>query len=105
MKAIERALAACLLFAPLPAAAQELGSVTDGLVYARAHCAECHAIEKGEDFSPDANAPSFSDVATTPGMTHRALAVWLQSSHENMPMLMVEPPDRDNVIAYILSLK
>ena len=44
-------------------------------------------------------------MATTPGMTHRALAVWLQSSHENMPNLMVPQDDRDDVIAYILSLK
>jgi hypothetical protein len=31
--------------------------------------------------------------------------VWLQTSHPNMPNLIVPPEDRDDVIAYILSLR
>ena len=105
MTTIHRALAACLLLTPIPATAQEIGSAANGQTYARAHCAECHAVEPGEDFSAEPLAPSFVAVARTPGMTHRALTVWLQSSHENMPNLMVPESDRDDVIAYILSLK
>jgi hypothetical protein len=38
-------------------------------------------------------------------MTRRALVVWLQSSHPNMPNIMLEAQDRDDVVAYIMSLK
>ena len=38
-------------------------------------------------------------------MTGIALTVWLTTSHPTMPNIIVEPPDMDNVIAYILSLK
>ena len=34
-----------------------------------------------------------------------ALTVWFQSPHSNMPNLILEPSDRDDVIAYILSLR
>ena len=87
------------------AAAEEPGDARAGHDYARAHCAECHAVEAAADFSPDLSAPPFANVANTPGMTERALAVWLQTSHPTMPNLIIPPADRDNVIAYIMSLK
>ena len=44
-------------------------------------------------------------IANTKGMTGRALTVWLQTSHPNMPNLIVAAEDRDDLIAYILSLR
>jgi hypothetical protein len=38
-------------------------------------------------------------------MKGTALRVWLSTSHPTMPNIVVEPPDMDNVIAYILTLK
>jgi hypothetical protein len=38
-------------------------------------------------------------------MTAAALTVALRTSHRTMPNIMLEPPELDNVIAYILSLK
>lgn len=105
MAAIVAALAAALA-TPGAAEAQKIGDAGEGLAYARAHCAECHGIEPAkDDFSPDAAAPDFSVVANTPGMTERALVVWLQTSHPTMPNLIIPPEARDNVIAYIMSLK
>lgn len=89
-----------------PAFAQSLGNAEDGLNYARAHCAECHGVEtRQQDFSPNIDAPDFSVVANTPGMTERALSVWLQTSHPTMPDFIIPPESRDNLIAYIMSLK
>src|SRR5262245_48930289 len=89
-----------------PAArAEELGDSNRGLDYVKKHCAECHAVEATEAYSPNPDAPTFESVANTPGMTARALVVWLQSPHPTMPNLMVSAEDRDNVVAYILSLK
>ncbi len=91
---------------PSPALSQQVGDVEQGRLYARAHCGECHGVERQEeDFSPNADAPDFSVVANTPGMTERALAVWLQTSHPTMPNLIIPEEARDDVIAYIMSLK
>jgi hypothetical protein len=58
-----------------------------------------------EDFSPNIDAPDFAVVANTPGMTERAITVWLQTSHPTMPNFMIPEEVRDDLIAYIMSLK
>ena len=85
--------------------AADMGDPNRGLVYAKKACSECHAVEKGE-VSPDIKAPNFSAIADSPGMTERALVVWLQSSHHaTMPNFIIAPDDLDNVVAYIMSLR
>ena len=86
--------------------AQKVGNADEGLAYARAHCGECHGVEAGrEDFSPNMDAPDFAVVANTPGMTERAIVVWLQTSHPTMPNFMIPEEARDDLVAYIMSLK
>lgn len=85
--------------------AQEVGDPAMGLNYARQVCANCHAIGKRDRFSPNHLAPSFEDIANTPGMTGISLAVMLRTVHENMPSYVLVPNERDNIIAYVLSLK
>lgn len=86
--------------------ADVLGSVSEGQLYARATCAECHSVEPvTDDISPNYAAPRFMDIANTPGMTERALGVSLQTPHETMPDLIIPEEDRDDIIAYIMSLK
>jgi mono/diheme cytochrome c family protein len=90
---------------PGAAGAVQLGDAKAGHAYATSVCAECHEVEAGESFSPNPDAPSFQEVADTPGMTAQALTVWLQTSHPTMPNIIVKPDDMDNVIAYITSLR
>ncbi len=90
---------------PLAAHAEEPGDKLAGLGYARTNCTECHAVVAGSPWSPNVKAPTFEAVARTPGMTGRALAAWLQTSHPSMPNIILGKEDRDNVIAYILSLR
>lgn len=85
--------------------AQELGDPRAGLGYVRAHCAACHAVNANEQNSRNPSAPAFASVAKMPGMTGRGLAVWLQSSHPTMPDFIIDAKDRNNVIAYIMSLQ
>jgi mono/diheme cytochrome c family protein len=85
--------------------AQEMGDAKKGATVAQSVCAECHAVAKGEARSPNTKAPTFTNVATTRGMTEMALRVWLQSPHPTMPNLMLGEEEKDDVIAYILSLK
>jgi mono/diheme cytochrome c family protein len=106
VRILSQAAAAALLIAPFPTLAQEVGNPTRGHEYARAHCAECHGVETtSDDFSPNADAPDFAVVANTPGMTERAVGVWLQTSHPTMPDLMITPANRDDLAAYIMSLR
>ena len=95
-----------VLFALSSAAdAQEVGNAEAGHAYAKKICADCHAVERGEKESPYLDLPTFQAVADSPGITERALAVWLQNPHPNMPNFILPQADMDNVIAYIMSLK
>ena len=93
----------CLVSASL-ANAQQLGDAGRGLAYAQRHCSGCHAVQAGQLASP-LPAATFNQIANTPGMTRMALTVWFQSPHPNMPNLILEPGARDDVIAYIVSLR
>ncbi|HWE20097.1 MAG TPA: c-type cytochrome [Hyphomicrobiaceae bacterium] len=85
------------------AAAQEVGDARKGLVFAQRVCAECHGVAPGQIVP--ATAPTFRAIANTPGMTALALNVFLRTPHRSMPNLVISDGDRDNVIAYILSLR
>ena len=103
-------LALICIGAPVPSFAQQVGQAPatvrqSGLAYALEHCAECHAVVRGQLASPVANAPPFETIAKTPGWSGRALAVWLQTPHPTMPNIIVPDAERDALIAYILRLR
>ena len=85
--------------------AQEGGDPRIGEALARNVCSECHAIQPQQPRSPNARAPTFSDLATTPGMTVSALTVALTTPHAGMPMFRLTSDERAHIIAYIFSLK
>jgi mono/diheme cytochrome c family protein len=87
------------------AQSQESGEPKRGLAVARASCAGCHAIARGEQSSPNPPAPPFERVANTPGMTALALNHLLHSSHKSMPLIILPPEDQWHLVAYILSLR
>lgn len=66
------ALMAVLACAMGPVQAQSVGDPMNGAAIARV-CAECHAIERGQRQSPNAQAPAFEAIAKMPGMTSIAL--------------------------------
>ena len=98
-------LAVALAALASPALAQPVGDAARGSGLARSDCAGCHAVGRGPAASPNPMAPRFSSVADTPGMTDRALRVWLQTSHPTMPNYILNRDDTDDIVAYILSLK
>ena len=105
MRGIGAAAAAAVWLFPITTNAEESGDAAIGSAFALKYCAECHAVKPGEAYSPNPGAPSFTSVAKTSGMTGRALAVWLDNSHPTMPNFILHAEQRDNVIAYIMSLK
>ncbi len=90
--------------ATIPARAQEAGDAGRGLQLATRVCAACHAVRKRED-SPNPLAPAFDDIAAVKGMSAMALTVALQTPHSTMPNLVLQPDERVDIVAYILSLK
>ncbi|MBF9196941.1 c-type cytochrome [Microvirga terrestris] len=94
-----------LLMVPAFPKAQEAGDPSAGLRLAREVCAACHAVESGQNRSPRAQAPTFTDIALVPGMTTTALTVALRTSHKTMPNIMLEPRELRDVTAYITSLQ
>ncbi len=105
MRLMPKLAIASLLLLPGAAVAQDLGNAKLGKEFAERVCADCHDVEAGGEISLNPDAPSFQSVADTPGMSVRALAVWMQTSHPTMPNLILKPDDMDNVIAYIMSLR
>jgi hypothetical protein len=85
--------------------AQEIGQASRGFVLAQRLCADCHAIQKEYARSPNANAPRFQAIASTPGMTAMALSAALNTSHRSMPNIVLAADEQADIIAYILSLK
>jgi mono/diheme cytochrome c family protein len=85
--------------------AQAVGDPREGLALAQQVCSECHAIRRGQLRSPSARAPTLLELATAPGMTIAALSVALTTPHAGMPMFRLTAEQRDDVIAYILSLR
>ena len=105
MRVAKLAVALAAIAAPGIVFAGDAGDPGRGLAYAKKACAECHTVEGEGSVSPNIKAPNFKAVADSPGMTARALVVWLQSSHHaTMPNLIIAPDDLDNVVAYIMSL-
>lgn len=86
--------------------AELVGSPEAGAILAAAQCGACHAVEPGATASPVEASTPFQVLADTPGMTEMALTAWLTSFHpaRTMPPIALERDDRQNIIAYILSL-
>jgi mono/diheme cytochrome c family protein len=80
------------------------GDAAQGKRFAESECVTCHGVDRNQA-SRNRAAPSFTDIAGSPGLTATAIRVWLQSPHATMPNIKLSDEDKDNVIAYLLSLK
>jgi len=73
---------------PIPGlTAEEVGEVKvlntgdpqAGLAYAKEVCANCHSVSTGK--SPEPEATAFREIADVPGMSAKALLVWMHTQH------------------------
>jgi mono/diheme cytochrome c family protein len=88
-----------------PVHAQEGQGVQRRLGLPQQVCSECHAVQAQQLQSPNAKAPTFLALSTTPGMTSTALMVALTTPHAGMPMFRLSADQRQSIIDYILNLK
>jgi mono/diheme cytochrome c family protein len=77
----------------------------NGAKWATDVCGQCHAVRSGQARSPNGRAPTFVELANTPGMTAAALTVALTTPHAGMPMFVLTPEQRQDIIAHVLCLK
>ena len=106
-KLISIAPLVCFIIATMAGStqAQQVGDARQGLTLAREVCAPCHLVVKEAGRSTNPDAPTFGAIAKTSGLTSAALTVMLQTSHNNMPNIVLKGDDLKNIVAYILSLK
>jgi mono/diheme cytochrome c family protein len=107
MAVVVLCVGALLLFRLHSASGQTLphagdpGSRGEGLV--RAWCLQCHTVGGPSGvLHPEFDLAA---IARMPSTTQMSLRAFLQSSHRSMPNLVLKPQDRDDIIAYILSLR
>lgn len=93
------------LLSAAPSQAAEIGDPVKGVAIANDVCSQCHAIRKGQLLSPNLMAPTFARIAASPGMTAMALNVTLLTPHAGMPMFKLSTEQREDIIAYVMSLK
>lgn len=99
-------LATMIACAPAAGAkAQQSGSIAQGHRLAQRICAQCHLVDDVPGRSNNAEAPPFSAIAAIPGLTNAKLIAMLQTSHRTMPNIIIKGGDRDDIVAYIQSLK
>lgn len=84
---------------------QDRGDVGQGHMFAEQICAQCHAVEPGQTRSPNRAAPAFPNIVASPGLTATAIRVWLQTPHPTMPNIVLNNSEKDNIVAYLVSLK
>jgi cytochrome c len=90
----------------VPAHAEDIpGDVVAGRTLAHKTCSACHSISAAQRRARLYDAPGFDEIAGNPQTTAVSLRAFLQSSHPTMPNLVLTTEERDNVIAYILSLR
>ncbi|HLX98425.1 MAG TPA: c-type cytochrome [Roseiarcus sp.] len=98
MSARSIAGSALFLVATLPSVlGQQSADPVAGERLAAANCTKCHGAHGA--------APAFAKIAAMPSTTQTSLGVFLQTSHASMPNLILSAADRNNLIAYILSLR
>lgn len=89
----------------VPASAQQGSDWNHGAALAQTWCAACHDVDQYGTGSSFATPPSFVDIARDPKMTLGVIRLQLSASHTLMPKMALSERDKNDLIAYILSLR
>ena len=85
--------------------AQVNGDPEEGHRLATAWCSNCHVVDPQAQSGTSTGAPTFSAIAQMKSVTPMGLSVFLQTPHWRMPDLHLSREEKDDLIAYILSLR
>jgi cytochrome c len=78
-------------------------SASAGRRLAEAWCTDCHSIEAAT--RAKSSPPDFTAIANRASTTALSLKVFFQTSHRNMPNLIITPAQAHDLVNFILSLK
>jgi mono/diheme cytochrome c family protein len=81
------------------------GNPAFGRQVAEDFCSECHAVLPDQEQTRRQSAPNLVKRVRDPGVTEMALRSYLQTSHPQMPNIMLNREQTDDLVAYLLSLK
>ncbi len=98
---MKRSLVFLSLLVSFPVAAQNLET---GSALAKRWCTSCHVVEANQRLATD-SAPSFRAIAARPSTTAATIDRYLSRGHTLMPDFSLSTPERDALVAYILSLR
>jgi len=106
MFSLPRLLSLLLLIGPGHAAMAQEARPENGQVFAETHCASCHAVGRGGS-SPLAEAPPFRELHRRYPVEQlaEALAEGISTGHPTMPEFELDPPQIDDLLAYLRSLE
>ena len=93
-------------FAGTPSAFAQSPTAQRGLTLVRAHCAQCHSIDKVSE-SPLPIAPAFRTLHLKYPIENlqRPLSEGIIAGHPTMPQFRFEPDQVRDVIAYLKTLE
>jgi mono/diheme cytochrome c family protein len=89
-----------ILSPPLPPA--RAADPAHGSVLAARWCASCHVVSAGQPTATE--APTFADIANSPGFDAGRLALFLLDPHPKMPNMSLTRTEAADLAAYIASL-
>jgi len=89
----------------LPASAQDNADRDHGAALAQSWCIACHVIDNRESGPAFATTPTFPELSRRLGATPQAIRAQLSASHTLMPKMALSERDKDDLIAYLLSLR
>lgn len=76
-----------------------------GRALARTWCSQCHTVEPEDRQQRADGLASFSALASDPRNTPDRLRAFLTRPHGRMPDLNLSRQDRDDLVAYLVSMK
>ena len=85
---------------------QRAANPAQGMLFAENSCSSCHAVGRN-GASPNVNAPTFTSIASRPGVTAESLSSWLRDGH-NYPVEMgfyLDQQKVDALAAYMVRLR
>jgi mono/diheme cytochrome c family protein len=81
------------------------GDPAAGRALAQRWCSSCHVVDPDAKTGTSNGVPTFASIAAMPSTTQLSLHVFLQTSHGQMPNLLLSRSQIDDVVAYIVGLK
>jgi cytochrome c len=103
---IRNGLAAALVLGVVGSAQAQDPRAQRGLAFARAHCAQCHALDKASE-SPLKIAPPFRTLHRRYPVEalEEALGEGIVTGHPSMPEFRLEPDQIGDFIAFLNTLR